>query len=114
MYIIITKFNISINENVYLYKERAYHKSMSSDINIKSLKTISFISSNNNKFIFNNMCHTSKNIYNSCIFTNNIMFLFKNTVYKKLYNLFNTINVIIRAIKGNIIILSIGSEPLPS
>jgi IS605 OrfB family transposase len=34
------------------------------------------------------MATTSKNIYNCCIFTNNIVTIFKNKVYKKVYNFF--------------------------
>ena len=65
------------------------------------LKTTTFISPNKNKFILNDMCYTSKNIYNSCIFTNNIMEYFKNKVYMKVYNLFITNNEKIKLYKKN-------------
>lgn len=56
------------------------------------LKTISLVAPIKHNFILNNMTFTSKNIYNCCIFTNNIMSQYKNKVYKKVYNLFNNIS----------------------
>ena len=58
-----------------------------------NLKTISLIipSNKKNKLILKDMTFTSKNIYNCCIFTNNIITIFKNKVYQKIYKLFNEI-----------------------
>jgi IS605 OrfB family transposase len=67
---------------------------MNIDDNIKpkvKLKTISFIAPNKYKPIFNNMTYTSKNIYNCCIYTNNIFDIFKNDIFEELYYLFISI-----------------------
>lgn len=59
----------------------------------ENLKTVSLIipSNKNNKLILKDMTFTSKNIYNCCVFTNNITTIFKNKVYQKIYKLFNEI-----------------------
>ncbi len=50
------------------------------------LKTIQLEYKGNQTNILNNMMLISKNIYNCCIYTNNIFSLFKNEVFKHIYN----------------------------
>jgi len=59
--------------------------------NVK-LKTIQFIIDKKYNNIFNEMAYISKNIYNCCIYSNNIFTLFKNNVYKEMYDFFSIIN----------------------
>ena len=49
------------------------------------LKTIQFIINNKHNNILDDMTTVSKNIYNCCIYSNNIFYLFKNKVYQELY-----------------------------
>lgn len=59
--------------------------------NVK-LKTIQFIIDKKYNKIFDEMSYISKNIYNCCIYSNNIFTLFKNNVYKEMYDFFSIIN----------------------
>ena len=57
------------------------------------LKTIKIISHNNFKNVFDIMTSISKNIYNCCVFTNNIFYIYQNIVYKEIYDyLFDNTN----------------------
>jgi hypothetical protein len=49
------------------------------------LKTIQFTINNKYNNILDDMTTVSKNIYNCCIYSNNIFYLFKNKVYQELY-----------------------------
>lgn len=49
------------------------------------LKTIQFIVNNKHKYIFDDMTTISKNIFNCCVYSNNIFYLFKNKAYQNLY-----------------------------
>ena len=49
------------------------------------LKTIQFTINNKHNNILDDMTTVSKNIYNCCIYSNNIFYLFKNKVYQELY-----------------------------
>lgn len=56
------------------------------------LKTIQFILDNKYNKIFNEMTTISKNIFNCCIFANNIFTIFKNKVFEEMYIFFTTVN----------------------
>ena len=55
------------------------------------LKTIQLEYKGNQKKILNNMMIISKNIYNCCIYTNNIFSIYKNQIYKIIYDELNII-----------------------
>lgn len=55
------------------------------------LKTIQFTIDNKHNNILDDMTTVSKNIYNCCIYSNNIFYLFKNKVYQELYLFLKTI-----------------------
>ncbi len=55
------------------------------------LKTIQLEYKGSQPKILNNMMVISKNIYNCCIFTNNIFCLYKNIIFKHIYNDLNKI-----------------------
>lgn len=55
------------------------------------LKTIQFVVNNKHNNIFDDMTTISKNIYNCCVYSNNIFTLFKNKVYQNLYIFLKTI-----------------------
>ena len=52
------------------------------------LKTIQIEYKGCQKKILNDMTTISKNIYNCCIFTNNIFTIYKHKIYKKIYELY--------------------------
>ena len=56
------------------------------------LKTIQFTINNKHNKIFDEMTTISKNIFNCCIYANNIFSLYKNQAYKEIYDLFIAIN----------------------
>jgi len=58
--------------------------------NVK-LKTIYFNIDKKHNIIFDDMTTISKNIFNCCIYSNNIFYLFKNKVYYELYLFLQTI-----------------------
>jgi IS605 OrfB family transposase len=49
------------------------------------LKTIQFVINNKHNNIFDDMTTISKNIFNCCVYSNNIFYLFKNKAYQHLY-----------------------------
>jgi IS605 OrfB family transposase len=49
------------------------------------LKTIQFVIDNKHNNIFDDMTTISKNIYNCCVYSNNIFYMFKNKAYNELY-----------------------------
>lgn len=53
------------------------------------LKTIQYEYKGTQKKILNDMTIISKNIYNCCIFTNNIFTIYKHKIYKIIYNNIN-------------------------
>lgn len=56
------------------------------------LKTIQFIIDKRHNKIFDDMTYISKNILNCCIYANNFFTLYKNTIYKEIYDFFININ----------------------
>jgi len=55
------------------------------------LKTIQFVINNKHNNIFDDMTTISKNIFNCCVYSNNIFTLFKNKAYQNLYIFLETI-----------------------
>lgn len=51
------------------------------------LKTIQYEYKGTKKYIFNDMTIFSKNIFNCCVFTNNMFSIYKNKMYKYIYKL---------------------------
>ena len=62
---------------------------MSSKPKVK-LKTIQYEYKGTKKHIFNDMTIISKNIFNCCVFTNNMFAIYKNKMYKYIYKLLLT------------------------
>jgi len=55
------------------------------------LKTLQFVIDKKHNNILSDMTSISKNIFNCCIYSNNIFYLFKNKVYQELYLFLKTI-----------------------
>ncbi len=55
------------------------------------LKTIQFVIDKKHQNILADMTTISKNIFNCCVYSNNIFYLFKNQAYQELYEFLKTI-----------------------
>jgi putative transposase len=78
----------------FLFKDMfiiVYYKMNNNKPTVK-LKTIQFNIHNKHKNILSDMTTISKNIFNCCVYSNNIFYLFKNKVYQELYLFLKEIN----------------------